>query len=691
MKKEVKIPKYIHLISVLLFLWLIGRIVYISFVDNFEGTNIEEFAKNRTTAKIPLPSIRGTIYDRNKDVLAKNISSYNIILYLEEKRTTNSEHPRHVVDYEKTATELGKALDLDKKYILKRLNLKKENPKLYQVELGPKGRNLTELKKDEIMALGLPGIDFEESVKRYYPYGEFLSYTLGYAVKEDDKIVGKMGIEKFLDETLKGKDGYVMFQKDRKGFRIPNTLEKRQKEQNGKDVYLTIDSHIQMFVEQAIRRVKKESSWKWYSFLMIDAKTGEIISVYQDPSFDPNKRDITNYLDYNFSYPYEPGSTMKIYTYMLAKEKGLYDPNKTFKSGTYVTKDKTELGDWKRAGWGNITYDRGFRLSANTGVINLIKLGITGSELKEFYTKLGFGKKVGIPLYEGSGTLPFKYETEILNASFGQGLTTTPLQHAQALTTIANSGDMLRPTLIKKITPYNGDKALTEQKIEKTNVINKKIALDMKKLMTDVVNYKEGTGHTYELDGYDIALKTGTAQVPKENGKGYSGSAIHCVAGMWPAKDPAMIFVLAVKDPRHKSGYPTRTMKYPLQEIIKNTSGYLNVFRTKKEINSKKETFKSFINENPKLAKEYYKERAIIIGNGTKIVQEMHEENEDITGIKKLYFKTNGKIEKYPSFKGLSQKEARALCHMLNLNCDFKGSGFVKKEDLKKFEFILGD
>ena len=275
--------------------------------------------------------------------------------------------------------------------------------------------------------------------------------TEGDDAKEE--IVGELGIEKYYNEELKGKDGYVTYQKDLQGYKIPNANEVRQEAEAGKDIYLTINSDIQFFAEQALKNATAAYKFEWFTMLIADAKTGAILASASTPSFDPNIRNITNYLDYNTAMAYEPGSTMKIYTYMAAMENGVYNGDETFMSGSYTTTDGTVIGDWNnKAGWGTITLDRGFAMSSNVGIVNLIERHMNSKMLRQYFKKLGFGAKTGVPLpNESAGKLEFKYETEIFNAGFGQGITTTPIQNIQALTSLTNNGVLIQPYIVSKI------------------------------------------------------------------------------------------------------------------------------------------------------------------------------------------------------------------------------------------------
>lgn len=235
------------------------------------------------------------------------------------------------------------------------------NRNVYQTEFGNAGKGLTELTKDKILALNLDGITFTETQKRYYPKGDFLSYTLGYAKSnEDGKIIGEMGIEALFNDSLTGTDGFKEYQKDLKGYKIANTLEKVQEQQDGNSIYLTIDSNVQFFIEQALEDANNKYNFDELNIVVAEAKTGKILGMGSTTSFDPNIKEISSYLDPNISVSFEPGSTMKIFSYMAVMEAGKYNGSETFKSGTYTTTDGTVIGDWDRRGWGTITYDKGF-------------------------------------------------------------------------------------------------------------------------------------------------------------------------------------------------------------------------------------------------------------------------------------------------------------------------------------------
>ena len=686
-RNNIRYSKRIIIASLLLFVALILRLTQIALSTEIDGTNLKELASKRTTRTDTILAKRGTIFSSDGETLAQNVSSYKIIAYLDEKRTTNPNKPQHVVDKEKTAKELSPILGIEEEKILEYLS--KEN--VYQTEFGSKGKGLTELTKQKIDDLNLPGIDFIESYKRYYPKGQFASYTLGYAKttsEEENIIVGEMGIEKEYDNILKGEDGYITYQKDLRGYKIADTIPIQKDATQGKDIYLTLDSSIQFFVEQAINNADRDYDYEWFHITIADAKTGAILATANSPSFDPNTRNITNYLDTLISIPFEPGSTMKTFTYMAAMENGVYDGTETYKSGVYVTKDGTHIGDWDRNGWGMISYDRGYALSSNVAVINIINRHMNSMMLRQYFKKLGFGKttKVELP-NEQPGKIDFKYETEILNAGFGQGITTTPIQHIQAMTSLTNDGILLKPYVVEKIVdPITKEVILQNGKDEKERVASTKTVAKMIQLMDDCVNGAGNTGIGFKIDGGQLIGKTGTAQIAKENGSGYiSGKAevITSFSGIYPKNDPQIIIYAAVKRPTNGSQKP---LSNAVKEIVHNVSKYYGNDDSKQneiEINNYK--VPSFINkklDSVKTTLTSDKINYVVIGEGDKVIKQSPSPDTIMTNQDTIYLITNDRNQKVPNVVGLSSKVAKDLLQKLSIKVNLDGVGYVTEQSI---------
>ena len=692
-RNNIKYSKLVILASLFLFALMLVRVTQLALSEEIDDTNLQALAKKRTTKTDIVKAERGNIYSSDGEALAQNVSSYKLIAYLSSSRTTDPDNPQHVVDKEMTASKLAPILGTTEDVILSYLN--KEN--IYQTEFGTIGSGLTELTKEKIEELNLPGIDFIESLKRYYPKGDFASYVLGYAkeetsVDEDGNEVtdmtGEMGIEEYYDSTLKGEDGYTTYQKDLRGYKIAGTNEITKEAEDGKDIYLTINSSIQFFVEQALSEAEANYNYDWFTIMIADANTGAILASSTSPSFDPNKRDITNYLDMNVSSPYEPGSTMKIFTYMAAMEQGVYNGNETYHSGTYVTTDGTEIGDWNRAGWGDISFDQGFALSSNVGVINLIDRHLSADILRSYFKKLGFSKKTGIELpNESAGTLNFKYETEIFNAGFGQGITTTPIQNIQALTSLTNKGVMLKPYLVEKIVDSDTGEVTYEGKREEVDTVASEATVNkIKDLMWNTVNTPGMTGAGYRLDGYDLIGKTGTAQIADENGGGYltgESDIISSFAGIYPKNDPKVIIYASVKRP---DGGNQRVIWTVIKDIVVNISKY---YGTDPVTTSEEELLEysltSYKNKDTASSKselENMKMNVKVIGNGNKVIKQYPTKGEKITEGTNVFLITNDSNLTVPDVTGLSSKQGEDLLRLLNISVKLEGKGYVTSQSI---------
>lgn len=664
------------------------RMAYIALSPVVDGKNIQEFASKRNTTKKILKANRGVIYDASGDVLARNVSSYTVVAILSSSRSDR------IKDEEKedVAKKLSVVLNMDESRLLKLLN-----QNLYQVELGPEGRGITIQKKEEVEALNIRGIEFVEDTKRNYPNGDFASYIIGYAktyVKDGENvIIGELGIEGLYNKELTGTDGYFKYQQDTSGVQIPNTPEEKVEADNGNDIYLTIDSNIERFTESAMKELSANANPEWAIVTLMDAKTGAILASSTTPSFNPNKLNITNYENPLVSYAFEPGSTMKTYSYMCAIDKGTYDGLLEFDSGI-IELDGGKIKDWNTKGFGRITFDKGFEYSSNTGAVNLMRKFITKQELLDCYKKYGFGSKTGVELSrELSGKISFNYDLEVANASFGQGITTTPIQHLQGLSIIANNGKMLKPYIVKKIVDTNTNKIVYEgTKNESEQLVSIETVEKMKELLKSVVEGKDvfTTGSLYYKENLGIIGKTGTGEIWNNNTGSYeygNYNYIYSFAGMFPYDDPEIIIYAAMKKP--KSG-PTSNLSKLVKDIASDVSKYLNISNSDNEVLSSYSVL-SYYNKNVNKIKnelEHQNINVIVIGDGEKIISQYPLINTTIVEGDVVILKTNGSNIKMPSFKGLSKKESKILCEMLNINYKLDGSGYVFSQSIDEGTLI---
>lgn len=704
MKKTriIKISKIFIIIVVFIFVCIIFKLTWIGLGNvKVSGKTLTEFATTRDTRKKVITAKRGTIYSKSGEILAKDVNSYTVIAYLDSSRTKDPNRPYHVVDKEKTAEALSPLINMKKERILALLNTKietcnsdksvctKKSP--YQVELGPGGRGITELVKDEIEDLELPGIDFIASSKRYYPNGDFLSYAIGYAKKPEgnNTFKGEMGIEQYYNDELTGEDGYIEYQSDLYGYQITSTPAVEKDSISGNDIYLTIDNNVQMFTEQAMSIMEKGAP-EWATLVVANAKTGEILGVASSPGFNNNELNIKSYYDPFVSYAYEPGSTLKIFSFMAAMDNGIYDGKSKYKSGT-IQVDDAKIKDHNNVGWGTITYDEGFMASSNVAATKLA-LTLGRAKLMDYYNALGFGTKTGMTLpNESNGIVNFRYDTEIASASFGQGVTINASQMIQALTTIANDGMMLKPYIVSKIVnSETGEIILENNRTEVRQVSSKETVEKIKKLMSGVVNggCRMATGTGYKVKGYDLIGKTGTAQIASSKGGYLIGAKnyVRSFAGMFPEKDPQVI-IYAVGGKTSSSKY----IKQAVKSLVKDVGTYLNI--NVKENNTEIKSYKidSYINKDTSSVVKTLTEnnmKVIALGEGKKIINQYPASDTVLNAGNKIILITNDSKIKMPDISGWSRNDVQTLASLIGIEVNFNGYGYVKSYSIKKDTII---
>lgn len=688
-KTKWKVANLIFFVFLVFILALYGQYVYLSLSRKVYGIDMTKFAANRNTVTKEKIAERGKIFDVNGDTLALNVTSYTLIAYLDEKRKDSNGKPAYVVDKDDAANKLAPILDADPAYILERLNKKQ-----YQVQFGAYGRNITELKKKQIEDLKISGISFEKTVNRYYPSGNFASYTVGYA-KADDKgiIKGMLGIESNFNEELTGKNGYDKYEQDKFGYKIPDTPEENVAAIDGDDIYLTLDSSIQRFVESAIYKVDSEYNPEWTIIEVMDAKTGAILGSSSSTSFDLNN--IPSEMSYEnplISYTYEPGSTMKIFTYMCAMEKGVYNGDEIYKSGSFKVDDDNNINDWDKNGWGDISFDTGFEYSSNTAIANIVSKYLSKDELKSCFTKYGFGDVTGVELSgEAKGKLNFRYPIEVIAAGFGQGILTTPIQHLQALSIIANDGYMVKPHIVNKISSKKNKKDTTTKIKKSDRVVSSDTVNKMKNLMEKVISDDWATGHKYYIDNYGIIGKTGTAQI-YEKGRYLTGTTdyISSISMMYPKDNPRIIIYAATKKPSHNQNY---ALSDSIQELTRNISKYYNMFDEDKNTLNNTNKMGNYLGKDTNVVKEElnnYGVSTVVVGNGDKIIKQYPAKDTILVNNYKVFLVTNGDTNTMPNVSGWSRSDVVRLCNMFGIEYKINGNGYVVSQSIPEGANVSG-
>lgn len=684
---------WMFIVLVVSFFSIVIKLSMISLQEETDGINLTQFNKNRNTTKEVLKAKRGTIYSSNNEILAHSVNSYTLIAYLSESRTTDPDNPHHVVDKEKTAEELSKVLGATKEYILERLNYGIENKK-YQVQFGIHSLNINTITRKQIEALGLPGIDFIEGTKRFYPNSSLAPYIIGYARSIDDgPIKGEMGIEAYYDKQLQGKDGYTEYEKDASGYRMPHSTPITEPAEPGQDIYLTLDTQMQLFVENGINDLTQKLEMDWLTISIMDAKTGAILATGSTPSFNLNELEIENYLNPLTSYTYEPGSTMKIFSFLAAMENGKYDGSKYYKSGT-IRVDDALIKDFNGRGWGTITFDTGFANSSNVAATTLA-LDVGREKLYNYYASLGFGKKTGITLPgEASGDIDFTYRTEVATASFGQGITTTPIQNLQALSIFANGGIQIQPYIVEKI--VNSETGEVTYQHERTELGRKASEENTQKLldlMYDVVFKGPTDGKFFRSKEITIVGKTGTAQIADSNGRYLTGyyDYIKSFAGVFPYENPQYVVYVSVK--KLKGNF--RGVADMTTKIIEEIAKYKNIGSTVEQIDPTKIiTLDNFISTETTTTEEKLKKLGIQIvklGSGKYIINQYPEKGTKVLIGNKVILLTNDSEYKMPNIKGWSSSEVITLCKLLNIEYTLTGNGVVTQSSIEPDTIITKD
>lgn len=676
MKKRVtiKISKFIILIVAFLFVAIICKLSYVVLSDKVDGINLKDKSASISTVKKTLYANRGNIYDINGEELASTVNSYTVIAYLNSNKT-------NVSDKEKTAKELSPILNMTEEKLIELLN-----KKLYQVELRPGGYGITEVVKARIEKLELPGIDFiKNSKKRYYNKSTFASYIIGYAkVLDDGKISGELGIEGYYDDILSGTNGYTKYLKyTSSNYKIPNTNEDTKKAKDGSDIYLTIDSSIQLIAEKAVSSMKEKFNTDWAVFTVMDAKTGAIVASATNPNFNPNDTNtIKEYMNPLLSYQYEPGSVMKVFSFASSMEEGKYDGEETFKSGSYTLDDGTVIRDSERKGWGTISFDEGFARSSNVAATTLaLRLGV--DKLSEYYNNLGFGKKTGIELSnEAIGDIEMVYQSELATASFGQGVSVTAIQMLQALSAMTNDGTVIKPYIVDKVVDQNGNityqgERQVVKKVYSTNTVNK-----MHEIMKKVIDINK----YWQVNNVSIMGKTGTAQIASPKGGYLTGTYdyIKSFAGIFPADDPKYIVYVAGKKPETNLGSWAKVITTAIEEI----ASYAKLTESKSDADpSKIITLDNYISKYLDTTLEELKNKkidVIILGNGKYIINQYPLKNKTLLSGEKLFLLTNDKEIKMENLKGWSLSEVKTYCNLIGLKLEYNGYGYVINQSIEE-------
>ena len=652
---------------------------------------------------------RGTIYDRNYNIVAKEAIAYTMVAYTNSKKYKENcvENPQE------TAKEIKKVLkdNVSEKTIAKILKTAIEDEK-DQTELGPGTKRLNRDIKKKLEKKKIKGIDFIKTSEREYPMSPFASSLVGYAAYDEGerKITGKKGLEYVLNRELSGVDGLETYQQTVLGLKLPGT-KNVERETDGYDVVLTLDMNLQRVVEKQLKRTMEENNAKKAWALVMEPDTGRILAWGGYPTFNQNTRkgDL-NQTDIISLDAMEPGSIMKPFVYATAMDTNTYPYG-----GMYLANQfKYDLGpggkirrlmgneispyppiqDAQGQLHGTITFEEGLKVSSNIAVCELLANHINYGDYEKYLDRFGFFKPIkGIHLSQATGTKNLGIPTDYLSSGFGQASSVTMLQMAQAYTAIFNDGRMMRPYFVESI-----QGAETGEIIENTKPtivskpISEKTSKNLRKML-EQVSQPGGTGYKFAMNGIDMSMKTGTGEIHNADKGGYDTEyyTSSVIAGA-PADHPKIMVCWGMVSANYLN-YSPEPFQIIMKEALKENgvSGAIHSVPVKEDEESKKDSWEIYempamVNHTMKYCREHLKKMDVqveVLGDGNTVLEQFPKSGSSVYSNDRIFLITNGKNITMPDMTGWNQKDITIFEKITGTKIKVKGNGKVKLQSLE--------
>lgn len=547
-------------------MFLIGRLVYLMiFCSEYYGNKAENLHERERDIK----AARGKLLDANGTVLATNKSVCTISVIHNQ-----IEEPEKVI--EMLVRELGIPEETARKRVEKVSSIERVKT------------NVAKETGDAVRAYGLSGVKVDEDYKRYYPYGTLASKVLGFTGADNQ---GILGLEVKYDEYLQGTNGKILTLTDARGIEIENAGESRLEPVNGYDLCLSLDRNIQMYCEQAAKKVCTKKSADSVSVIVMNPQNGELMAMVNYPEFDLNdpftlagdtgktvsaeeKQDLLNKMWRNqcISDTYEPGSTFKIITAAAALEEGVVKLDDTFYCPGYKIVEDRRIRCARTTGHGAETFETGIMNSCNPVFMELgERLG--AESFAGYFKQFGLLSKTNIDLPGEAGTIMHKTENigpvELATISFGQSFQITPIQLVTTVSSIINGGTRVTPHFGVSVQDADGNTVKTFSYETHENICTAETSETMRYLLEKVVS--EGTGKNAKIEGFSIGGKTATSQTLPRSDHKYISSFL----GFAPADDPQVLVLVVINDPQ--GIYYGGTIAAPVaKEIFENILPYLD-------------------------------------------------------------------------------------------------------------------
>lgn len=699
-----KVGIFLFSMTFVMFFLFAGRLSYIVLAGKVADVSLKNKTDVLYKGSETVAAKRGTIYDRNGIAIAEDATSYSAYIVLSKTYTTGDKKLYAESKNFETLAKILKAQveNVDVDDVVKLLE-NGEKQGSYQVEVNS-AKNLTLKQKqaiEEAMAKkDVVGIYFTESPARLYPNGAFASHLIGYTDVVEEKtgekeLVGKMGIEAAYNDILKGKDGKIVYQKDNYQNPLPGTISESTPAEDGKDIYTTLDSRIQVYLDQYMKEYFDKLDAENMTAMLVKADTGEIIALSQQPSFDPETKEGTNADTFKWGNilvqdTYEPGSTMKILTTAAAMTQGVYNPNETYQGGKIQVADTT-IDDWDHGEKGLLTMRQALSWSSNKGMVILEEK--MPDAWQEYLKKFGFGRSTYSGLNgEVSGELPADNIVDRAMSAFGQGVAVTNFQMMQAFTAIANDGVMVKPQFITKLVDPNTNKETVMSKEVVGNPVTAESAQLTRQYMRDTTENKDyGIAYgKYNVPGYDVSVKTGTAQIV-ENGKYLFGGTdyIYSAVSMVPSENPEYIFYLTIKKPKD---YDYNALSDITNAVLKRA---MDLSSTNDEPTKEAsaeiekvmvEDYRNFDTDQAAASAQKIGLEPIVVGTGSKVVKQSIPTGSKVLAGERLILLTDSADHVLPDLTGWSKADVVSLASLLDLDVEFKGDGFVTAQSIEAYQ-----
>lgn len=457
--------------------------------------------------------------------------------------------PKEIEDPEKISFEVAKILSLKAEEVLEKL--KKENDG-YE----PLKNRLSEKEIEEIRNLNVSGIRLADENYRYYPSKELASSVVGFVGWQGNELSGRYGVESYFEKELRGKEGSVFQNRDTAGRWISIGKRELQPAQNGVGIVLTIDRVIQYETEKILRGAVKKFEADAGTVIVMEPSTGKILAMADYPNYDPNNysevENIDVFRNSSVSVPYECGSVFKPITMAMGIDSGKIAPETTYTDTGTVLEAGYAIKNSESKVYGLQTMTQVLENSINTGVI-FVEKKLGNKNFLEYTQRFGFGEKTGINLpSEHPGNIKnldyLNRDIQFFTASFGQGITVTPIQLASAFSAIANGGKLMKPQIVEKLF-YEDGKYEKIEPSEVRRVISESAAREVSKMLQNVV--ENGHGKRAGVPGYLVGGKTGTAQIASTEVKGYEeGINNGSFVGFAPIENPRFTIIVKMENPR---------------------------------------------------------------------------------------------------------------------------------------------